>query len=284
LQQASNDKPTGDFVTGELNFGPYKIESHGKAVLEGYVLAPDMNQFLGRLAACIGDSDAEFGIIDVGANCGDTAALMRSYAKLPILCIEGDPELYALLQKNSGQLPDTTLANVYVGETTGSVSVKIEKQGWNNTLVPSETASSVVQIVRLDELTHPWFNKKKIGLLKVDTEGFDVPILFGAKKLLELFKPVIAFEYNRDNMDAIAEPGIRVFPYLESLGYEGLVIYDNYGRCCMTSKVQNFELLKELHHFIEKPKRGIFYFDMVVFPKGKEVMFKKFRDAEIANI
>ena len=24
--------------------------------------------------------------------------------------------------------------------------------------------------------------------------------------------------------------------------------------------------------------------DMVVFPKGKEVMFKKFRDAEIANI
>jgi len=220
----------------------------------------------------------------VGANCGDTAALMRSHAKLPILSIEGDPKLYALLQKNSAQLPDITLANVYVGETTGSVSVKIEKQGWNNTLVPSETAGSVVQIVRLDELTHPWFNKKKIGLLKADTEGFDVPILFGAEKLLELFKPVIAFEYNRDNMDAIAEPGIRVFPYLESLGYEGLMIYDNYGRYCMTSKVQNFELLKELHQFIEKPKRGILYFDMVAFPKGKEVMFKKFRDAEVANI
>src|SRR5207249_5016916 len=101
LQQTSNDKPSDDFVTGVLNFGPYKIESHSKAQLEAYVLAPDTNQFLGRLAACIGDSDAEFGIIDVGANCGDTAALMRSHAKLPILCIEGDAKLYALLQKNS---------------------------------------------------------------------------------------------------------------------------------------------------------------------------------------
>src|SRR3954471_1647744 len=118
LQQPSNDKPTGDFVAGELNFDLYRTESHSKAHLEAYVLIPDTNQFSGRLAAWIEDSDAEFGIIDLGANCGDTAALMRSYDKLPILCMEGDRKLYALSQKNSGQLPDITFANVYVGERT----------------------------------------------------------------------------------------------------------------------------------------------------------------------
>jgi FkbM family methyltransferase len=275
-----------DCFRGYLTFGPYKIKCHNASQIKCYASVPSSNKYLGRLALVIQTHNPEspqIGIIDVGANCGDTAALMRSQTNLPILCIEGDSKLYSLLQQNMRQCSDITIVHSYIGEATGPLSVKIEKEGWNNTLVPSETAGSVIQICRLDDLSNPWLSRRRIGLLKIDTEGFDVSILFGAKKLLETSKPVIAFEYNRDGMDAISESGLRVFPYLKNLDYESLMIYDNYGRFIMATTVQNLQLLKELHRFIERPKRGIHYFDMVAFPKAGAVLFQKFRDAEIAN-
>ena len=265
---------------GKLRFGPYEVESHCLPQLENYARYPGVNQFLGRLAACLEDSNSELGIIDVGANCGDTAALIRSYTALPILCIEGDPKLYALLQKNASQCPDVTLLNCYVGETTGPVPVKIEKEGWNNTLVPAENSDRVLQIVRLDELNDPGLTKRKVGLLKVDAEGFDIAILFGAKNLLAASKPVIAFEYNRDNMDAIGEPGLRVFPYLDGLGYEGLLIYDSPGRYLTSATVQDMDLLSDLHEFLRPPTSGIYYLDFVAFPSAQRGIFQRFRESE----
>jgi FkbM family methyltransferase len=282
LPRTKVDEPADGHVSALLNFGPYKIRCHCKEHIEIYSQAPNYNQFLGRLAACLGEVDAKTGIIDVGANCGDTAALMRSHTHLPILCIEGDANLFSLLKENSRQCPDVTLINSYLGEKTGPASVKIEKEGWNNTLVPSENSDSLIRIVRLDELQHAWLTEKKVGLLKVDTEGFDVPILFGAKGILEQSKPVVAFEYNRDNMDAISEPGLRIFPYLESLGYEGLMTYDNYGRYFMATTVTNIGLLTDLDRYTRRPKRGVFYFDVVAFPKRESVLFRRFRDAEMA--
>lgn len=263
-----------------LHFGPYPVESDCLPLIEHYENNPDANQYLGRLAALLGSSEPELGIIDVGANCGDTAALMRSHTSLPILCVEGDPRLYSFLQRNSLHCPDVTPIQCYVGEVSGSVSVTIEKEGWNNTLVPSESAGSVIQIVRLDELSHSWIAGRRIGFLKIDAEGFDIPILFGARNLLAKSRPVISFEYNRENMDAISEPGLRVFPYLAILDYEGLLIYDSPGRYLMSAAVQDLELLTELHEFIRAPTCGIRYWDIVAFPREEAALFRKFRDSE----
>ena len=265
---------------GMLHFGPYNITTDSGALIDYYGWHPNGNQFLGRLAASLGTSNKELGIIDVGANCGDTAALMRSHAGLPILCVEGDEKLYSLLQKNLVPVPNVTLTKCYLGEKTGPMSVKIEKAGWNNTLVPSTGSDSDVQIIRLDELSHPWLAKRKVGLLKVDTEGFDVPIIFGASKLLAASQPIVAFEYNRENMDAIAEPGLRIFPYLADLGYEGLLTYDSTGRYLLSTTVNEMGLLTELHEFIRPPQCGIAYLDIVAFPKSRTPLFQQFRNAE----
>jgi hypothetical protein len=158
--------------------------------------------------------------------------------------------------------------------------VKIEKEGWNNTLVPAENSDTVLQIVRLDELSEPGLTKRKVGLLKVDAEGFDIAILFGAKNLLAASKPVIAFEYNRDNMDAIGEPGLRVFPYLDGLGYEGLLIYDSPGRYLLSATVQDMDLLSDLHEFLRPPTSGLYYLDFVAFPSAQRSIFERFRESE----
>ena len=283
LAQPTHENSSNHIATGILNFIPFKIESHSKSQLEDYASIPDSNQFLGRLAVCMNNLDDKLGIIDVGANCGDTAAIIRSHTNLPILCIEGDYELYTLLVKNMRQCPDVTLVNTYIGEVTGPVTVKIERKGWNNTLIPSKASDAWIQVVRLDDLSHAWFENRRIGLIKVDTEGFDVPILFGAKKLLQSSQPIIVFEYNRDNMDAISESGMRVFSYLASLDYESLMVYDNYGRYFITTTVQDIKLLNELDIFIRNAKRGIFYFDIVAFHKTETAVLQKLREVELAR-
>jgi FkbM family methyltransferase len=272
--------PSNNNVKGMLRFGPYQIESRCALQIDTYARYPAVNQFLGRLVAFFDDSSDEFGIIDVGANCGDTAALMRSQTSLPILCVEGDLKLFGLLELNMRQCPNITLLNAYVGESTGPMSVKIEKIGWNNTLIPIRDSTETVKIFRLDELSHPWLINRKIRLIKIDTEGFDIAILFGAKNLLARSQPVVVFEYNRDNLDAIAEPGMRVFNYLDSLGYEGLLIYDSPGRYLMSTTVQNIELLAELHGALQPPTNHISYLDFVAFPKTEAALFRKFRDLE----
>ena len=50
---------------------------------------PHYRENLGRLAAAVERKYPGRGFIDVGANAGDNAAIVRAHSSLPILCIEG---------------------------------------------------------------------------------------------------------------------------------------------------------------------------------------------------
>ena len=276
LQNARPKASSEDNKVGTLQFGPYKVESHCKHQIENYASNPTVNQFIGRLAGLINDIYPEQIVIDVGANCGDTAALMRSYSKAPILCIEGDVKLFALVKKNLAHMPGVDMVNSYLGEFTGALSAKLEKEGWNSTLIPSNSSDATIDLIQLDDLKHPWLLQKTIGLIKVDAEGFDIAILFGARGLLGKCKPIITFEYNRENMDVISEPGLRVFPYLESLGYDALMVYDCHGRYLLSTNVGNLSLLRDLHAYIRPWQNKLYYLDMVVFPKDNANLFERF--------
>ena len=55
---------------------------------------------LGRIAAQLFIKFGTFRVIDIGANVGDTVAVIHQYAPLPILCIEGLPKFSELLAEN----------------------------------------------------------------------------------------------------------------------------------------------------------------------------------------
>ncbi len=249
-----------------LAFGRYSVVTNNAALAHLYKNHPEMNQALARLAQLVEQHCPNTGIIDVGANCGDTVALLRSVCHLPILAIEGDIELLNTLRANIAQLDDVTLLACYLGENTGTMSVNIEKSGWNSTLIPSTSAASSVNIVRLDEVRTPWLAAQRVSLLKCDTEGFDNAIIFGAQRLLDRDHPILCFEYNRENMAGINEPGLRIFPYLKQLGYEVVLAYDNVGRFVLSTKTSESALLTDLHDYADGVNRGIYYYDFIVFP------------------
>ncbi|MBD2129906.1 hypothetical protein NDI39_22750 [Microcoleus sp. ZQ-A2] len=56
---------------------------------------------LARLAKYVKEKYEHLKFIDIGANIGDSIALLRKEAVFPILCIEGDEQFLSALEKNA---------------------------------------------------------------------------------------------------------------------------------------------------------------------------------------
>ena len=169
--------PAPGVAPAALRFGPYTIESSNEALHYSYRAYPETNRVITRIVAALCSDGKRISMIDIGANCGDSAALARCGGPVAILCVEGDPLLCQTLRANLQPFDDIAIRQVFLGEAPGQIEVCMEKSGWNNTLANPAVASG--QMVRLDTLDHvveDWPALRDLGFIKCDTEGFDVRI------------------------------------------------------------------------------------------------------------
>src|SRR5258706_13989898 len=75
---------------------------------------------LGYLARTVFRKYADSCAIDIGANVGDSAALIRSHADVRVLCVEGNPAFSQCLEHNASEIGGLELQTCFVGED-GSV-------------------------------------------------------------------------------------------------------------------------------------------------------------------
>ncbi len=265
--------------------GRYHIEIPGINPLSWqYQVDAGLAGQLGRLTSLIRKKYPQLSVIDVGANVGDTACIIQTAEEVPVLCIEGDDQSFAFLQKNLAQLKNVTAHKLFLAEKTGALAVSFEKTGWNTTLNPSAAqATESIKVVRLDEfiVTQPaWENFK---LLKIDTEGFDCSIIRGATNYLRQVSPVLFFEYNRENMDAIGEPGLDTLFMLAKLGYSRIVFHDSKGRFLESATLADRDLIKDLHDYADGPNGEIYYYDITLFHESDTDMAMMYLEAERAH-
>jgi len=66
-----------------------------------------------------------------------------------------------------------------------------------------------------------WFDngKPKIDVLKIDTEGSELLVLEGAKKILEEVKPVIYFEMEPSNLKVYPYSSLDIINFMQREGY-----------------------------------------------------------------
>jgi hypothetical protein len=69
---------------------------------------------LGRIAQAVSGAHPDGSILDIGANIGSSAAMMRSHTTAPILCFEGDPVYVSYLMCNIRQFPDVQVEPTFV--------------------------------------------------------------------------------------------------------------------------------------------------------------------------
>lgn len=205
---------------------------------------PEYDAPLARIACELGGP-----VVDVGANVGDTAAAIRARCDVPILCVEGDDRFFALLERNAARLGDVELERAFVDAPARG---RIERGHGTARVVEGDDelpAKPLGQVLG----AHPRFAAP--ALVKLDTDGLDVPILLASLDLVARLRPVLFFEYD-PHLGARPE----VFERLHEAGYRTAEWYENTGKLAATVT------LPEHLHDDYVGHRGTRYADVCVRP------------------
>ena len=257
------------FLTPVVNVqvGRFSIQMPANSPLPAhYRKHPDYTAFLARLAALVKGKYPAAAALDIGANVGDTASIIRSGADLPLLCIEGDDLTFRFLERNLRQFPHAAAHKLFLAEKSEALSLSQDKSGWNTTLIPDQGAHArKVNMVSLDDFLGAQPAAPDYKLLKIDTEGFDCSIIRGAKNYIGRTRPVLSFEYNRDNMSALGEKGLDTLNLLQQLGYAEMALHDCEGRFFDAVALADEKFVRNIHDYADGKNAAVYYFDFTLF-------------------
>lgn len=265
-----------------VNVGKFKVLMPGYNIQAvNYRLYPDLNASFGRLAKAIATKYPGMSVIDVGANVGDTIAVVKSEVDVPLIGVEGDEITYSYLEKNSKQFTGVSIVKTFLGEKSQDLQVNFEKSGWNATIIPDDKGGQQVAFKTLDEvISEGGFDNRELRLLKVDVEGFDTIVLRGAGNIIRKHRPVVFFEYNRQNMISINEDGLSTVLSFAELGYNKILFFDHKGTLMLADSVKNKELVTYLHDYASSAKNLIGYYDICLFHEQDDQLAENFLGIE----
>jgi FkbM family methyltransferase len=202
--------------------------------------------------------------IDIGANVGDTVAVIRKESSLPVICIEGNELYLNYLKENIKEFDQVLIAPFYVGDENAAKLKVIAEQGTAK-LVSTESGDAI-GFKPLSVIYEEASFSARVGLIKVDTDGFDLKILLGSRGFLEQHHPILFFEYDPHLFDSKdTHQYQRLFRMLAEIGYQSALEFDNFGNFCSVISLADDVALEELTARYAGQPFGNFC-DLAVFP------------------
>lgn len=262
--------------------GKYSITMPGNNTLSRtYALYPDFNSQLGRLAAAIAKKYPGITVVDIGANVGDTIAIIKSEVEVPVIGIEGDDITYSFLEKNAEQFSNVTVVKTFLGDKKQEIKAELDSIGTNTAIVPSESGTRTISFKTLDEvLGEERFENVNVKLIKLDIEGFDTIVLRGSYEVIKRSQPVLFFEYNRDVMNTINEDGLSTLLSFNEYGYNKIAFFDYMGRLLLVTSMKNNEEITYLHHYAIGKNNLLGYYDICIFHQQDDALAEAFFKTE----
>ena len=171
-------------------------------------------------------------VLDVGAQTGSFTLLSKFMPASQWYAFEPIQEAADLLKGNLelNEIQNVEVHPVAVSDRAGSVSLKLPIDAhWGlSTLGDTPLRFGVYSTRAVESIDLDTFalNKgiKKVDFIKIDTEGWELFVLRGAKELIRRDKPTILMEFNRTNMEQCqVDPG-DVLHMLYELDYEWTLV------------------------------------------------------------
>ncbi|WP_158785759.1 FkbM family methyltransferase [Granulicella sp. L46] len=235
-------------------------------------LFPQYNRPFGLAAEAIvhsSTSNAHLAVIDVGANIGDTIAILEQScpARWHYLCIEPDPAIAEFCTANHADNDRVQVRQIFIGEDEGA-DVWLQDDGRANPstkrqdIMDSQSQQRDGKLVRLDTASNCFATSYGTDLIKVDTEGYDFHVLRSGQNLLRTYQPALYFELFPklllEAMDSV-EAG---FNYLAGLGYRYFVFFTNRGDLYCTVTDPDHIFLRGLENIAGGTSPLLPYFDV----------------------
>jgi len=243
---------------------------------------------LGYIAQAVFDKYPESCAIDIGANVGDSAALIRSGRAVPVLCVEGSPEFVECLRSNALQIGDIEIDECFVGSDGETIHFdQTLNQGGTASIVNALTSNKGEKVAMRSLKTiiqnHSRFKDAK--LLKIDTDGFDFSIIKASADIISASRPVLYFEYDLAFKSNAETEAIGAIKTLLKVGYEHFLIYDNFGNYLISLSRQDHERFVDLNSYLISNRRrsrtpAVYYFDVCAFTDDDSDLFEAIRQRE----
>lgn len=196
-------------------------------------------------------------ILDVGANDGGYGKKLRQGGYTgAVLSFEPLPDAHAkLMQAAEGDAAWQVAPRMAIGSSNGEIEINIAGNSTSSSILPMQAlhesaapqsryvGTASVPLIRLDEVTHPFIKQGNRLLLKIDTQGYEMPVLEGSIGLL----PRVC--------------GIQLELSLVPL-YEGQILYK--GMIDWLAE-QGFELWSVMPGFVDQASGRMLQMDGVFF-------------------
>ena len=201
---------------------------------------------LGDIAQSVVELDEAALGVDIGANVGDSAAVIRSRCAMPLVCIEVDHLYFEYLRRNAQKIGGLTLINAAVGLEDQTVAGEIRREAGTAAIVDGTLQLRTRRLS--DLLTDARVDLQRVKLVKIDTDGYDFDVLMGSRDILESQRPSLFFEYLVTDERSLAE-SVAVVQLLDSYGYR-FIVYDNYGNTLAAVTRDIPERMAEISRFL----------------------------------
>ncbi|WP_428390130.1 FkbM family methyltransferase [Mucisphaera sp.] len=222
--------------------------------------APNYDRLPGRVSHYLHQYRDYIRCIDVGANIGDTIAALMKSDRDTFLAIEPNPIFAKYLAMNWQSNPNVIISNSMCSAISRQSKVDINTQGGTAQIYLSNDGRPA-RSQTLDDMINRVPYNEQIHLVKIDTDGFDFEVIYGAEKLLEEHKPVVLFECDACGNENYVDDCLRALVIFNKYGYNQCLVYDNTGYlmgkyslsdlCCfrnllfyqLTSKFRYYDIL-----------------------------------------
>ncbi|MEP6620092.1 MAG: FkbM family methyltransferase [bacterium] len=246
-------------------------------------LLPSYDRLLPSLARVLHESGIRIDMIDVGANIGDSMALVLEFApNARFLCIEGHGRYAAILRRNASRLgADVEVVDVFCGDGSESGWRVADDSHGTARLAPIYALEGTPRMVTLDALAGSHQRARGVTLLKIDTDGSDIRVLRGASALLRDALPILLVEFHPGLLRENGEHPADLFSSLSAAGYTRARLYTNRG-----DSLGTFALTDTLVHAAESSIDGVLveYLDILAWGPTHVAVIARLNALEAAAI
>lgn len=214
-----------------------------------------------RLGAFIRETHGALVCIDVGANVGDTIAAFCPCERDTFLAIEPNPKFNTLLRTNWRSAPDVSVSSDLCSAESGAASYTILEKRGSASFMP-DSQGMALNSRTLDEIADEFASFRRVNVLKVDTDGYDLDVLAGAKKVIASARPAILFECDACGDVRHMERCLQTLEGLKTDGYRGFLVYDNYGYLMGRHALDDVCAFRDL--LLYHLSGGVAYFDLLL--------------------
>jgi FkbM family methyltransferase len=233
-------------------------------ILLSHFELPFYDTALPRLAKAVKAAQGRLVIVDIGANVGAASYLASAQTPGQFFCVEANPRFKSSLSHNLAQIPGSTARFVALTDQSRTERVHHNYSDGNSNIEADE-AGEPIQFTTLDELLSSESVYGAPNLIKIDTEGFELKILRGAKRILARHQPVLFLEFFPELIRQQGDTPDALFEFLAAHGYEQCLFYNGAGHLLTRAASSDLDEIRALRRYCEL---GQSFFDVAVFSKA----------------